>query len=768
MRTIETLMLRMRPLALLFLAFHLLAWNASGQIQHPGAPAWDAMALRDIPVEHFPVLDMTAIRAADAVTDAEKTAPWRFGIEYDVALSPATHGVWNVEGNERVWRLAIACPDAVGISVRFDAYRLPKGAEVYIWNADRTDSRGAFDHRNNKEWGSLAVGMTAGDHVVIEYHEPLAPSFEGELEIGQIVHAYRGLHRRAVALAEEAARGPYGNSGDCNINVNCPEGATWATEKRSVALIIDGGFSVCTGALVNNTLQDGTPYFLTANHCLGNPNNWTYLFNHESATCAGNNGPIDDEISGGTLVASNSGSDVALIELSETPPASFNVQYAGWDASGAAPSAVTGIHHPSGDVKKICFDEDGPTTANQGGAAVWFIDEWEAGVTEPGSSGSPLFDQNHRIVGQLYGGGAACAGSVNNGQPDWYGRFDVSWDAGSSSNSRLEDWLDPTGSGVTVLDGWPDGAVSFDVDAGIAVTGLPEQVLCGDNTINPVVNLTNMGANVLTSATISYALNGAAAQEVAWNGSLAQYESEAIGLPALTMQGGTNDLVVEVLNPNGAVDENGLNDVIAEEIQAFEGPTQDFQLVLVLDDYGSETSWTLRRLGNVVYEGGGYADGQNGTEIVVDLCLEEGCYIFRIEDAYGDGMCCAYGEGSWTILDPQGDVISSGGEFEGFDQDQFCTDDMRVSGFAPVASMRAFPNPTSGALQVTWGDAVSAQGGEVALLDLSGRRVAAQRWVAGATRLELDVSALPSGTYFVAWAGDAGGQPAVQRVSVIH
>ena len=77
---------------------------------------------------------------------------------------------------------------------------------------------------------------------------------------------------------------------------------------------------------MNNTANDGTPYFLTANHCLGNPGNWVYYFNHESATCNGNNGPTNQSISGGTLLVNSGGSDVALIELSQTPPPSFNVQ----------------------------------------------------------------------------------------------------------------------------------------------------------------------------------------------------------------------------------------------------------------------------------------------------------------------------------------------------------------------------------------------------------------------------------------------------------
>ena len=203
--------------------------------------------------------------------------------------------------------------------------------------------------------------------------------------------------------------------------------------------------------MVNNTANDGTPYFLTANHCLGNPTTWTYYFNHESSTCFGSSGPTSMSISGGNLLVADGGADVALIELSSAPPASWDVEYAGWDASGATPENATGIHHPSGDVKKICFEEDSPYASSTGGAQVWWIDNWEDGVTEPGSSGSPLFDQNHRIIGQLYGGAAACSGSVNNGAFDYYGRFNISWGLGVS------EYLDPVNSGTLVLDGYPSG-----------------------------------------------------------------------------------------------------------------------------------------------------------------------------------------------------------------------------------------------------------------------------------------------------------------------
>ena len=237
----------------------------------------------------------------------------------------------------------------------------------------------------------------------------------------------------------------------------------------------------------------------------------------------GNNGPTNQSISGGTLLVNSNQSDVALIELSQTPPAAYNVQYAGWDHSGNTPTSAVGIHHPSGDLKKICFEDDSPTICGRRSRVV----HQRMGIGRHGRRllGSPLFDQNHRVIGQLYGGAAACAGSVNNGQADWYGRFDVSWGLG------LDEYLDPAGTGSAVWDGYPDGAISFTNDAGVNITGAPDGVLCGQEQVVIEVTLTNTGENTLTSCMLEYSINGGATQQQSWAGSLAQFETDVVTLP---------------------------------------------------------------------------------------------------------------------------------------------------------------------------------------------------------------------------------------------
>ena len=740
-------MIRFLSLAAL-VTFCVCSKPTAAQITYGGSPWFEG--LRPDPVI-MPVIDREALAAEDEITDRYKESPWRFGVEHEVALNAVEHGAWTTEQGHRVWRLTLAAEGATSLSVRFDAYRIPKGGEMFVYSTDNSEVIGALDHRNMKDWGGLAVGVIATDHLVLEYRQPLELEELPELSIDQIVQGYRGLS----GWPHSENRGPYGTSGQCNINVNCPEGATWATEKRSVALILNGGFVACTGNLLNNTTNDGTPYFLTANHCLGNPGSWVYLFNHESASCSGNNGPTNQSISGGTLLVNSGQSDVALIELSQNPPAAFNVQYAGWDASGVTPLNTVGIHHPSGDVKKICFDEDSPSQQNVGGAAVWYINEWELGVTEPGSSGSPLFDQNHRVIGQLYGGSAACAGSVNNGQPDWYGRFNVSWGAG------LSEYLDPSGTGIEVWDGYPDGAITFDNDAGVNITGSPEGVLCGVEQVTIEVTLTNTGENTLTSCMLEYSINGGATQQQSWAGSLDQFETDVLTLPTFTSQGGANVVEVEVITPNGGVDENELNNTSIVEFTSYEGPTYDYTLTLVLDDYGSETAWTLKRLGQTLYEGGPYQDGIDGEVVNIEFCLEEGCYQFRITDSYGDGLCCGYGEGSWTITDPNGIVVDSGGEFGDADQTQICADESLGFGEISERQLKAYPVPTSSDVNLLWPE----PSGEACVMDATGRHIHCE--LIRVQQSTWNTEGWAEGTYMVQWRGESG-QIMTTRISVVR
>jgi len=701
----------------ILLLFTLISFSLtlSAQISHGGEPQdWEIKDADRFSSEgiSFPELEMELIRAQDEISDQYKDTPYRFGIEHEVDVDITEEGTASVNTDESItYRYAVNCENAYSLAFHFNEYSLEKGAELFIWNKERTQFLGSFTHNNNKSHGELPISIINTSSAVIEYTVPSIDK-KGRLNLSLIVQGYRGITNK---FHEE--RGPYGNSGNCNININCPEGDEWQVEKNSVALILNGGFASCTGALVNNTANNGIPYFLTADHCLGNPQNWTYLFNHESETCNGNDGPTFQTIATGDLRASNSGSDFALIELSQTPPASYNVQYCGWDRSDAETvTGTAGIHHPAGDLMKICIDEDAPYHANQGGAAVWYIDEWEDGVTEGGSSGSPLFDQNHRIIGQLYGGFAACSGNVNNGQADWYGRFGVSWD-GSSPITRLKDWLDPLNIAPVTWDGFPIGSTVYENDASIAITTEIDGVLCGSN-LYPGVNLANQGSEPLTSATIEVVFNGGVTQVVEWTGDLSTFDVEFIPLDLQPVAQGNNVMTISVSNVNQTEDESLSDNTSQLEFVAVTENPSVFQVKLVLDEYGSETSWEIRDDQDLWANGGPYQDDVEGQEINTDVCLPEGCFDFIILDEYGDGMCCEFGDGSYSVVNQNNVEVAAGGEFTETETTEICA---TITGLEELGaeSLLLFPNPAADEINIS----IPTDGAELTIIDLAGKTV---------------------------------------------
>jgi hypothetical protein len=394
-------------------------------------------------------VNVEALLAQDAIEE-ELGLPFRFGKPFDVNLGLDNAGTWETLPNgDRLWRLEIVCPNAYSINLIYDRFRLPEGAQFFIYNDDRSKTLGAFTHRNNKSHGKFATAPLPGQSVTLEYIEPADAAFPGELNVSSVVHGYRNVFGKN-------AQG-FGGSGFCNINVNCPDGADWQDDKRAVAMILtQGGSRICSGSLINNVEQDLTPYFLTANHCLGGEQTWVLMFNYESPSCSNIDGPLDQTVSGTTLLANYASSDFALLLLDENPSAEYDVYFAGWSRENVPTSWAVGIHHPSGDIKKISFDDDPVTSTNYlatSGTTHWRVDDWENGTTEGGSSGSPLFDNNHRVVGQLHGGYASCWDI----RADWYGKFSMSWDGGGTSSNRLRDWLDPNTTGVMHLDGtYPD------------------------------------------------------------------------------------------------------------------------------------------------------------------------------------------------------------------------------------------------------------------------------------------------------------------------
>lgn len=442
------------PLSLTRTLLAALGCSSFGLAQTPqpmGLVHPSAIALPRIAVFAVPAIDRQMLQNDDDQRSSMGLAP-RYAVPNVVNLSTASHGTWEqLDAAWSLWRLRVQAPASSHINLGLAQCKLPSTARLMFYSRDYQNMLRPFAAEDVSPEGELWTPVVGGEEMVIEVYVQTAQVPQVNLNLVHVGSGYRFFGAGPEALGTD------GGSGSCNVDVVCSQGAAWVAEIPAIAAISTGGSVFCTGFMVNNTAQDGRNFFMTANHCgitSGNAASLVCYWNYQRAVCGAGTGPLTMFNTGATFRSSYSTSDFTLVELNTTPNPAWGITYAGWNRGTGDATSACGIHHPSGDDKKISFENQATTTTSYSGTAtpgngshVRVID-WDTGTTEGGSSGSPLFDQNHRVIGQLHGGGAACG----NNSSDWYGRFSMSWTGGGSNTSRLSNWLDPLGTGATVLD----------------------------------------------------------------------------------------------------------------------------------------------------------------------------------------------------------------------------------------------------------------------------------------------------------------------------
>ena len=386
----------------------------------------------------------------------------------------------------------------------FDDFHLPGGAQLWFetpagryaqtWVEGPVTS---FENNDHRRWTNNEV---PGDALVMRYEVQLGNTEPAAL--GMCGVGYFARHQRFPEPWLSANE--RGGSDACQVDVNCPEGDSWECEKDAVVklrITQNGGIFLCSGSMVNNTAQDCRQLMLSSFHCANDAeeDDWPYFkvqFNYEYYDCGGTSS-INSHTRTGVIHLTDSddmpngqidGSDFLLVEVEDPILDSWEPYFAGWDATGFNGHNGVGIHHPSGDRKKISTFSNPLINSNVYALGAhwrvtWVSTETSHGVTEGGSSGSPIFEENHRIIGTLSGGASFCD-SPNS--PDYYGKLSYHWDGANPVpvSMRLKAFLDPIESGEEVMDGSyrstdEDGNVTCDVFGACEATAVEERFLSG-------------------------------------------------------------------------------------------------------------------------------------------------------------------------------------------------------------------------------------------------------------------------------------------------
>ncbi len=442
----------------------LFAVQTNAQFSEGGLP-WSMRHRLDatvVPVVRTPGIDRAVVDDEDSRRAEEGLVPSdarMLAVDADLETSGLWHTLPNGDG---VWRLRVESPGALATELFFREFHMPEGGLLHVYSADGSEVLGGFSGYHNKESGIFATAALRGEACYVEYYEPAEVRGEGRFIIATLGHTYRRI-------------GP-DRADDCEVDVNCPEGADWVPQRDGVVklrIVQDGQIFFCSGSMVNNAAQDCKRLVLTAQHCGVGVSDadlllWKFYFGYQRANC-GTGSASQSRVKTGCFKRGESndnggdnGSDFLLLEIEDAISSTWNPYWLGWDATTNAHTGGVCIHHPAGDEKKIStYTGNAQNSTQWNGMSTHYRVTWSGtesgwGVTEGGSSGSPLFESNGRVIGTLTGGGSFC-NSVQPGgqnQPDFYGRMNYHWTSNPGpASEELKTWLDPNNSGILTLDG---------------------------------------------------------------------------------------------------------------------------------------------------------------------------------------------------------------------------------------------------------------------------------------------------------------------------
>lgn len=247
--------------------------------------------------------------------------------------------------------------------------------------------------------------------------------------------------------------------------------------------------------------------------------------------------------------------------------------------------------------------------------------------------------------------------------------------------------------------------VIYALDAALMVVDL--NLISCSRSFTPKIKIVNKGSSPLTKATIRYGIDNQNLQTYNWTGNLASNESQDITLSNLTTTGGNHNFSATIINVNATTDQNATNNTSTANFFITKNyATNTVNFTLQLDHYGTETTWKVTNSkGIILYQGGPYTDTAETaplpTPINTSFNLPSNeCYTFTIFDSEDDGICCDYGNGSYTLRTPSDEVIATGGSFRAMESKDFSINLLSTNDVDFQNSVYLYPNPSSNIVNI--------------------------------------------------------------------
>ena len=479
-----------RPPALLLLLVSLLALPAAAQSvgglslrDAAGERAWPAaprLAL-ELPAAPAVTLDSVVRAMPEKVLEIEEWnasghVPLRNGVRRPFvdpvrvqvggaaakrAVSPLGRGIAAATSRGIAWATNVKVGGASRLRLHLSNVKLPDDAVLWVYGGNDTT---AFGRELVDPSGGLWTPSAWGDtiHLELEIGASETASFAVDevLELLDCVEC--GGHAAAPTVAAWPPHSTKPNdTPSCLVDVMCVTQTPLPLDnvKRAIAhleFVVPEGGAACSGGLINDAQGDGTPYLITANHCISTQSaassvqayfDWTY------ASCVSTTIPPLSGVpkaSGAALLATksaDSGSDVTLLRLNSRPAGRFLL---GWTNDRTAVQTGTTLYrvsHPAPSGFGVQPQQYSTSAVTASGprcglvASNFIFATNQIGGTYAGSSGAPDLLEDGRIAGQLFGGCAPVGHDPQSGCDTAVLNVDGAF---SASFAALQPFLNPS------------------------------------------------------------------------------------------------------------------------------------------------------------------------------------------------------------------------------------------------------------------------------------------------------------------------------------